>query len=258
MGAVKVWDQATNSWVIQGAGGGGAALPAGVVLDFAGTAAPAGYLLCDGSAVSRTTYADLYAAIGTTWGAGNGSTTFNLPDYRDRTLIGAGTQPLGQNDGLAAGSARVSSHTKDHTHSASTDSQGAHSHSGSTSTNGSHGHTASSAAAGGHSHTGSTDTGGAHTHAIPTAATQGYNAANAGGSVNRNAAATTDSGGSHAHNLNISTQADHSHGISVSSAGDHSHTVSTDSAGSHAHGVNVMNSGQGRDAYAVVTKIIKT
>jgi microcystin-dependent protein len=52
--------------------------------------APAGYLLCDGSLVSRTTYAALFATIGTNFGAGNGSTTFALPDYRDRMPIGAG------------------------------------------------------------------------------------------------------------------------------------------------------------------------
>ena len=53
--------------------------------------APTGWLLCDGSAVSRTTYADLFAVIGTRFGAGNGSTTFNLPDLRDRFVVGAGT-----------------------------------------------------------------------------------------------------------------------------------------------------------------------
>ena len=49
---------------------------------------PGGFLLCDGSAVSRATYAGLFAAIGTTYGAGDGSTTFNLPDARDRFLRG--------------------------------------------------------------------------------------------------------------------------------------------------------------------------
>jgi microcystin-dependent protein len=52
---------------------------------------PAGWLTCDGSAVSRTTYADLFATIGTTWGVGDGSTTFNLPDLRGRGLIGDGS-----------------------------------------------------------------------------------------------------------------------------------------------------------------------
>jgi microcystin-dependent protein len=53
--------------------------------------APSGYLLCNGAAVSRTTYASLFAILSTTFGAGDGSTTFNLPDYRDRMPIGAGT-----------------------------------------------------------------------------------------------------------------------------------------------------------------------
>jgi len=52
------------------------------------SAAPAGWLLCDGSAVSRDTYADLFDAIGTTFGAGDGSTTFNLPDMRGRAFAG--------------------------------------------------------------------------------------------------------------------------------------------------------------------------
>ena len=54
--------------------------PTGVVQAFAGSTTPQGWLLCDGSAVSRTTYAALFAVIGTTYGAGNGSTTFNLPN----------------------------------------------------------------------------------------------------------------------------------------------------------------------------------
>lgn len=64
--------------------------PPGVVKGYGGAAAPAGYLICDGSAVSRATYPALFAAIGTTYGAGNGTTTFGLPDGRGRTLIGAG------------------------------------------------------------------------------------------------------------------------------------------------------------------------
>jgi microcystin-dependent protein len=68
----------------------GIATPPGAVMAFAGTAAPTGWLLCNGNAVSRTTYATLFAAIGTTYGAGDGSTTFNLPDLLGRTIIGAG------------------------------------------------------------------------------------------------------------------------------------------------------------------------
>lgn len=68
--------------------GGYAIEPVGVVAQFAGATAPAGWLLCDGAAVSRTTYAALFATIGTTYGAGNGSSTFNLPDLRGRVPVG--------------------------------------------------------------------------------------------------------------------------------------------------------------------------
>ena len=63
-------------------------LAPGIVLPYAGATAPTGWLLCDGSAVSRTTYAGLFNAIGTAYGAGDGSTTFNLPDIRGRVTAG--------------------------------------------------------------------------------------------------------------------------------------------------------------------------
>ena len=68
--------------------GADAALPAGILLPYVGATAPDGWLFAYGQAVSRTTYAALFSAIGTTYGAGNGSTTFNLPDVRGRVLAG--------------------------------------------------------------------------------------------------------------------------------------------------------------------------
>ena len=65
-----------------------ARLPAGFVAAWPGNTPPDGWLVCNGSAVSRTTYADLFAAIGTTFGAGDGSTTFKLPDYQGDFLRG--------------------------------------------------------------------------------------------------------------------------------------------------------------------------
>jgi microcystin-dependent protein len=65
-----------------------ALLPLGMVLPYAGLTAPSGYLFCYGQAVSRTTYAALYAIVADTYGAGDGSTTFNLPDLRGRTVAG--------------------------------------------------------------------------------------------------------------------------------------------------------------------------
>ena len=63
-------------------------LPCGAIIPWAGSVAPANYLLCDGSAVSRTTYASLFGLVGTTYGAGDGSTTFNVPDLRGRIPVG--------------------------------------------------------------------------------------------------------------------------------------------------------------------------
>lgn len=63
-------------------------MPAGSVIHTAASAAPAGYLKANGAAVSRVTYSTLFAAIGTTWGAGDGSTTFNLPDLRGEFIRG--------------------------------------------------------------------------------------------------------------------------------------------------------------------------
>lgn len=74
--------------VLRGDGTWGYGIPVGALLPFAGAAAPAGFLLCDGSAVSRSTYADLFAVLGVAYGPGNGSTTFNLPDLRGRVPAG--------------------------------------------------------------------------------------------------------------------------------------------------------------------------
>lgn len=63
-------------------------VPVGAQLPFGGSTPPEGWLLCDGSAVSRTDYADLFAVIGTSYGEGDGSTTFNLPDKRGRVSVG--------------------------------------------------------------------------------------------------------------------------------------------------------------------------
>lgn len=64
------------------------ACPTGTMLPFAGKTVPAGFLLCNGAAISRKTYARLFSVLGTTWGAGDGSTTFNLPNVNDRCLEG--------------------------------------------------------------------------------------------------------------------------------------------------------------------------
>jgi microcystin-dependent protein len=69
----------------------GFVMPVGSIIPFGGTTAPEGWLLCDGTPVSRTTYADLFSVIGTAFGEGDGSTTFNVPELRAMFLRGAGT-----------------------------------------------------------------------------------------------------------------------------------------------------------------------
>jgi microcystin-dependent protein len=68
-------------------------MPVGVVVPFAGSTSPAGWELCYGQAISRTTYAGLFTTIGTTYGSGDGSTTFNVPDLRGR--VSAGKDDMG-------------------------------------------------------------------------------------------------------------------------------------------------------------------
>jgi len=166
--------------------------PTGAMFMFGGAAAaiPGGWLLCDGAAIPRPVFAggpddeflDLYNVIGTTYGAGNGSSTFNLPDLRGRFPIGAGTfKALAGNDGLAE-AARTPVHTHStpnhtHTHNLAT---GTVDHSGGTvqpgtgaavnrvgllngSNNGSHNHTVT----GGVTSSGASTTGASAASAIP-------------------------------------------------------------------------------------------
>jgi microcystin-dependent protein len=100
-------------------------VPTGAVLPFAMNAAPQGWLAADGSAVSRTTYASLFAAIGTQYGVGDGSTTFALPDLRGYFVRGSGTNV----DGTASGTfaTKQADDFKSHTHTATVTDPG-HSH----------------------------------------------------------------------------------------------------------------------------------
>lgn len=77
----------------------GGASPTGSVQMFAGLTAPSGWLLCDASAISRSTYGALFSVIGTSYGVGNGTSTFNLPDMRGRVPVGMGTGTGGGTSG---------------------------------------------------------------------------------------------------------------------------------------------------------------
>jgi hypothetical protein len=69
-------------------------IPAGSVIAWSGVTVPSGWLKCDGSAISRTTYAALFTICGTAFGVGDGSTTFNIPDLKDRVIVGDGSNNI--------------------------------------------------------------------------------------------------------------------------------------------------------------------
>lgn len=98
MGNFKVTGMANGSAATDAATVGqvNGVAPIGMIIDFAGLTIPAGWLLCYGQAVSRTTYSLLFDALGTTFGSGDGSTTFNLPDFRGR--VAAGRDDMGGTD----------------------------------------------------------------------------------------------------------------------------------------------------------------
>jgi microcystin-dependent protein len=85
---VVAWERENSQYVILDLSPASGAVPIGTVVDFAGLTAPAGWAFCYGQAVSRTTYAAAFAVLGTANGAGDGSTTFNLPDLRGRVVAG--------------------------------------------------------------------------------------------------------------------------------------------------------------------------
>src|SRR6056300_1323548 len=75
-------------------------IPTATIVPWSDSAVPSGFLECDGDAVSRSTYADLFAIVGTTYGSGDGSTTFNVPDLQDNVAVGkSGTKNLASTGG---------------------------------------------------------------------------------------------------------------------------------------------------------------
>jgi len=106
--------------------------PSGMISMFGGSSAPSGWLLCDGQAVSRTTYSALFSAIGTTYGSGDGSTTFNMPNLSGRVPVGLNASDASFDAlGETGGHKETESHTHDgasHTHTGTTATEGAHNH----------------------------------------------------------------------------------------------------------------------------------
>lgn len=102
-------------------------VPIGTGFDFYGTTAPENYMFADGSAISRTEYAALFAVIGTTYGVGDGSTTFNLPDKRERvTVMYKSDSTMGTTDALFSTMGAKGGEDK---HTLTVDELAAHTHS---------------------------------------------------------------------------------------------------------------------------------
>ena len=170
-----------------------------------------GWLLCDGREVFRSAYPSLFAVIGTSFGVGNGSTTFNLPDGRGRVpgFVGTG-------NGLTARAIGQKAGAETHTLIASEMPT--------------HNHTATIDAAGSHTHTATATTDGSHTHAV----TDAYYAEHQGGGSFYGSSAGVDT------DNNLYTRS-----TNTESAGAHSHAVTVASAGSHSHAISIANNGGG-------------
>lgn len=196
----------------------GTAPPAGAVMPFAQSSAPTGWLKCNGAAVSRTTYATLFAAIGTTYGAGDGSTTFNLPDLRGEFVRGL-------DDGRGIDAARALG-------SAQADANKSHSHTGSAQSAGAHTHTGSAQSGGAHTHGGTTASNGAHTHTVPSGTNPvGSNTGQVGYTDSNPSTVSTSSSGAHTHTFTTDSGGAHTHTLTVDSGGAHTHTLSIDADG---------------------------
>jgi microcystin-dependent protein len=193
-------------------------VPTGAVLPFAGPSAPGGFLLCNGAAVSRTTYAALWNAISSTFGPGDGSTTFNLPDLRQRFPLGVAASGTGNDLGETGGAI-------DHTHTGPS-----HTHTGPSHTHaiGTHGTTSDS-----HNHTNN------HTHAGPSH-THSFSDTSSGGATGESAP----------EGIGVSTSpAGHTHSVSGTSGaggtGDTGNASSATGSDSHSHSVTIAATAAG-------------
>lgn len=182
-------------------------IPSGVIQMWPTSSAPSGFLLCNGAAVSRSTYAALFAVISTTFGSGDGSTTFNLPNYNDRMPIGAGSSYVPGNVGGSKDAIVVA-----HTHSGTTNGTDIN-----------------------HTHFFSAQTGGQsadHSHGIPFGPRAG------------SGAAVSDSQGGAGPIGTYGTSNDHSHFVQgdtgyMNGGGTHSHAFTTGSSGSSGTNANL-------------------
>jgi microcystin-dependent protein len=255
------------------------AAPIGMLLDYAGSTAPSGYLICDGRAVSRATYSALFAVIGTAFGAGDGSTTFALPNLIGRSSVGPGTMTDQGGTSFSFtfatyqgyGSQTITQSNLPN-YNLTSNAAGTHNHGGATAAGANHYHTTDTQ--GTHTHGGTTDVQGDHSHGVNDPGhAHGYTLSQIGAGARVqygtsedvvNTGQTTSVSGT---GISIQNAGSHAHNITTSSAGAHSHTTSysgnltlgINSDGSHTHTIPLGGGGVAmtiQNPVAVVTKII--
>ena len=199
--------------------------PVGAIIPWLGATIPAGWLVCSGQTISRTTYADLFNVIGTNFGVGNGSTTFHIPNLQEYQIAGAASfaSAIGTGNASGANGAGTFSAHSSETHS-HTITNASYTEIGHTMN---HSHTASvsSSTDGSHSHGSTTDVsnpGQSHTHTRTVAAT--------GSTASFNSGATSRSSSGHTHTAPTISTDDHDHTVTLGA---------TDSQGGHSHSVGM-------------------
>lgn len=280
-GAGTTVAECSSTGVFTGDGSGltnlpsGGSSPTGTIVMYGGGSAPSGWLLCDGAAVSRSTYSALWNVLGSSYGNGNGSTTFNVPNFISGGPGGAPAFPRGGNtrgntggqDSFTIAEANLPNHNHGVgtlTIGGTSGGSGALSHSGTVDSKGGHTHsslTATTATEASHRHGvgdyvigGSVGSGGSHSHTYtaPDAAVTGRSGTGNQNVVpNRTTGTATSNEPSHQHGagtLAISGQSalsgSHSHAVSFdwtnATAGSHQHTVTINDHASHTHGAGTL------------------
>jgi microcystin-dependent protein len=187
---------------------------------WSGSSAPTGWLECDGSAISRTTYSGLFAVISTRYGAGDGSSTFNLPNPVDKLAMGIALSTTPSATTLAGSSTLdalgLGNQSADHTHNGTSGNQSAnHSHNGNTSNTGAHSH-----------NTGNPSSNHTHTYSKSNSGSQ---SSTASGNVSAWHTHTTNSYGNHSHNVAVGdNSANHTHNVTTgNNSANHNHSLSS-------------------------------
>lgn len=215
----------------------------GEVIDYAGASAPSGWLFCYGQAISRTTYSDLYAVLSTTYGIGDGSTTFNLPDLRGRVVAGkdnmggsSANRLTDQSGGLNGDTLGDAGGEETHTLSGAESGTSAHQHATtglSTDSESSHTHAAGSLAAasdGAHVHSGTFGVLGGDSPAVGT-----------GGSLGPTTTGSVASGGAHTHTISGSSAGGSSHSHTLSGSVDASSAAAASAEHNNVQPTSILN-----------------